>query len=171
MPEGSLTAEFDAIVSAAHRLLKPRGYTKSEARFRRIAHGASVIVQFQKSAWHSPDDMRLTVNFAILSHRLARESGRDPSKIFDEAQGHARVRIGQFQPTPGDLWWSLTDPGDAETAIAELFPLLERGAAYCEAHASDDALAALWRRAENPAPGATEPVLFLRVDLRALLDI
>ncbi len=165
-----MKSEFDAVVSAAHRKLKPRGYLKSGARFRRVVSGNSIIIGFQKSAWGAHDNISLTVNLAILSHTLGSWSGADPSKIFDASQGHVRIRIGQFHARPGDHWWSLNRPGSAEAVSAELLPLLERGVDYCEAHASDDELASLWRRANDPARQGKERSFSLSADLQTLVD-
>ena len=170
MSKANRDTEFNAVVAAAHGMLKLRGYSKSGARFRRHIAGNSVIVQFQKSAWDSSESLRFTVNFAIVSCRLTRDRGGDPTKIFDPAQGHARVRIGEFGNEPKDIWWTLDGPGSSATVVAELLPLLERGAAYCEAHVSDDALASLWRLSKKSASGAHRPNVLLGAELKTLAD-
>ena len=50
MSKPTLEHAFNAVISAAHRVLKPRGYAKRGACFRRRIDGNYVIVQFQKSA-------------------------------------------------------------------------------------------------------------------------
>ena len=161
-------ARYETIISAAHSLLKPQGYTKAAARLRKGVDGNFAVVQFQKSAWSSGDCFKFTVNFAVVSSRLARENGEDAARIFDEARGHARARIGTFGAPPADIWWTINADDDVDRVIPEVMSLLVIGADYFQSQASDQALARLWEL-EN-GPGAPPGAMLLRREISTMVQ-
>lgn len=126
--------------------LHDRGFKRSKSTFHRPVAANWQVVNFQKSVYSDRDAVRFTVNLAVGLDRL-REGVHDwaEDKRPPEARCHLRERLGRLV-SDRDVWWDVR-PGLELASLAEAVTLaLERyGLPWLDAHASDDAIAALLR--------------------------
>jgi hypothetical protein len=157
-----LEAIFDDILKATAGILKPLGYRRERAIFRRVDQGVCELVDFQRSGTRSSGErIVFTVNLGVVCGDLlgSGPSGLQKAHITD---AHLRRRIGSFLPDPQDKWWEVTVATDRGALIHELQePLLKRAVPYIEHFLSPNALIALWESGESPGLTELQRVQFL----------
>lgn len=155
-PPGFGRSSYDEVVSGAQRafdsLLRDRvapflradGFRKQRQTFWIRGDGTWGVVNFQKSAWNSADEVTFYVNVAIGSDRLmpgrAGRSGPPP-----EYECAIRTRLGNLLPEEGPPSWTLRHWADVDAVTESLeSALAEAAIPYLRRFANDDAILDYW---------------------------
>ncbi len=142
------------IVTAVHAVLKPLGYRKSSATFRRVIGDVVHMVEVQGSSANTSGDASFTVNIGVFAPALVDEDVRKFTKA-SIPEAHWRMRLGELSPSRQDLWWRVGALTGAEAAAVEISKLIERSALPALAQLPDLAsLASVWKSGHSP--GLTE---------------
>jgi len=124
-------------------LLKEEGFRKRGLTWNRSDGNFVDIINIQKSAYGTRDDVSFTVNFSLAS------PPDDPRKFVSEMCGVRRLRIGSLMGSELDHWWKL--PGitkeSAEGALRQVAEIVK---------AQGFDLFEQWRRPEHLAESVAQ---------------
>jgi hypothetical protein len=135
-------------------VLKSCGYRKAGATFRRALDDVDHLVNVQKSASSSSNEIRVTVNLGIWVRSLApiRAGVPDKASLWS---AHWRERLGELMPVTADRWWTATSEDEASAVGQDIAQaLVQYGLPVLEKLVDARAVVALWR--QGMAPGLTE---------------
>lgn len=96
---------FDEIIKEIHTLLKPLGFKKKALNFYRLKDGFHQLINVQKSAYNSADEIGFTMEICI---GIAKEGDSPFPSKFDLA---IRERIGSIKED-SDIWYELNGYAD-----------------------------------------------------------
>ncbi|WP_457356550.1 DUF4304 domain-containing protein [Roseateles sp. P5_D6] len=149
------------IVAAVYALLKPLGYRKSSALFRREIGDVVHLIEVQASVSNKVGDASFTVNIGVFAPELVYADVRDvTSPSIPLAQW--RTRLGQLAPESQDLWWCATTRVDAEAAAKDIVERIEKHALPALAALPDLAsLGSVWKSGRSPGLTERQRVEFL----------
>ena len=149
-----LEASFKQAVSETARKVAGLGFRRRGTHMRVVSQGNSALIEFQRSRSNSKDQLRFTVNLAVVCGELLTPD-EPPLEKTRSFHGHLRIRIGSFLPIRQDKWWDVTastDPDALATEVSEL--IVREGAPYILRFLDTKELIALWR--SGKAPGLNE---------------
>lgn len=135
MPSNDTPAResYDVIVKGhVAPVMKAAGFKKAGTQWRLRGEIAWGVVNMQKSAFSSRDEISFTMNVGVrfdAAHRAAYPNAKRMwEKPPTEPECHVRERIGWFMPEPHDHWWNVVDHRDVPKIVGELVPLLREKA-------------------------------------------
>lgn len=91
---------FDDIIKEIHTLLKPLGFKKKALNFYRLKEGFHQLINIQKSAYNSADEINFTMEICV---GIAKEGDNPFPTKFELA---IRERIGSIKENH-DIWYEL----------------------------------------------------------------
>ena len=120
----SLTDDYVHLVLAEiSGVLKPIGFQKKGATFKRETPDAVQIINLQRSGSSTSSAVKVTVNLGVALKATLAWLGatREVSSVAD---CQWTTRIGAYTANKDDKWWSLTDEASAQAAAVEISELL-----------------------------------------------
>lgn len=148
-----------AVALGVAPLLKARGFRKQRHRFYRSTPDATEHVEVQSSQWNAPNRASFTINLWTYLPAIAHAANETP--VVDPLRqrlAHCGIRIGHLLETPGDYWWTITQPSQIEPIAKEVATALERfGLPYLERAATLEGVAALSGHIPGICSDPTEP--------------
>src|SRR5579885_3692821 len=115
------------ILIAMQAVLKPIGFTKKGATFRRETEEATQIVSLQRSSSSTKDVPVVTVNLGTTLHATRRylKATRPVTSVGD---CDWQQRIGAYTENRDDKWWTVGNHSEASSAGEEVAALLRSSA-------------------------------------------
>lgn len=150
---GSRQGCFDLILKSVSTELSKLGFRKTGSTFRKVMNDGVAIVNFQRSVDSKRNEIKFTVNFAVVC--LLLQDNEKITATVSEYDGHLRQRIGAFLPGHPDKWWVVKEKADPQPLIDEIQPTIVATAVpFVTRYTDAKELLALWE--SGNAPGLTE---------------
>ena len=153
MVHTDLDAAFKHVVETTAARLKPLGFKKSRATFRKLCDGNSGLIEFQRSLANTREKVSFTVNLAVVCGRLLDREYQSVERA-GALHGHLRERIGTLLPAQTDTWWVIEAGTDVAALSLEVAGIIETiGAPYVERHIHTEDLIAAWKAGKSLGTG------------------
>src|SRR5262249_24475098 len=99
--------------------MRSRGFRKQRHTFWTRGDGTWGVINFQKSAWNTADNVTFYVNVAVASDRLMPDRGDRPGPP-PEYKSAIRTRLDHLLPEGGPPSWTLTSSAEVVVVAATL---------------------------------------------------
>ena len=161
MARNEIERMFGDLIGSTAARLAPLGFRRRVRVMRMVVGAHCGIVEFQRSAKSSNQQIFFTVNVGVVYGELL---GPGPSEL-DRAQiadAHVRQRIGMIMPGRSDRWWEInqsTDIGALKREVSEV--VIEYALPFVRRYLSTDAIISLWESGQSPGLTAVQRADFL----------
>ena len=153
MVHTDLDAAFKQIVDTTAGRLKPLGFKKSRATFRKLCDGNSGLIEFQRSLANTREKVSFTVNLAVICGRLLDPEYQSVERA-GALDGHLLERIGTLLPVRTDTWWVIEAETDVSALALEVAGIIETiGAPYVERYIHTEDLITAWKAGKSLGTG------------------
>jgi hypothetical protein len=153
MSSAVLDKAFRHIVEESEKAVAALGFRRQGVTLKILRLENVGLIEFQKSAKSSDEQILFTINLAIICGRLLEEGqSLERAKSMD---AQLRQRIGGFLHGHPDKWWLVKAGTNIDALADEVANLLAtEGAPYIVRYLDTTQLLALWESGKSP--GITE---------------
>ncbi len=159
MSKSPIAASFAEVVRVVADSLSSEGFTRRGSLFVIENQGNRGVVEFQKSAANSPQELRFTINIGVIVGALVDPGASGQTSTMD---AHVRQRIGGLLPGRPDMWWKIGVETDADALGEELATTISRVAVpFVKRYLSTTEVVRLWEAGTSPGLTAGQRARFL----------
>jgi hypothetical protein len=140
---------FKKLVGSVFEPAPKFGYHKSGQMIKKMAYGNASIVEFQKSRDSTKENVRFTLNLAIVCGEMLKIDGLmypfgTTLQSANAHTSHLKLRIGQVVYGQ-DRWWDLNESTNIEDILVQLrYAIYEKSIPYIEKFLKNEDLLKLW---------------------------
>ena len=168
MSRNGLSQAFDQVIQEAAEKDSVLRFRRQGSTHRVIEQDCAGLIEFQKSTTNSADQIRFTINLAVVCRALLNPDQSSLEKARSP-EAHLRLRIGMLLPGRPDKWWEIKDGVNVAELAGEVSTLIATEAApYVTRYLDRGELISLWRSGESPGLTETQRLRYLEQLSRGL---